>query len=402
MDLYKKFQRITTSGKFLPEIDGLRFIAVFSVVMYHLAGTIDGKNPHIYIDNADQYEWIRRYLGHGHYGVQLFFAISGFILALPFVKHYLTGAQKPVLKQYFLRRVTRLEPPYFLVMIGLFIFIVYVQHKYPFGMLFRSLLASLTYTHNFFYGRDVIPYVNGVAWTLEIEVQFYIIAPLIAAWIFSIKSVKSRRMLIWGVALFFILLQHFYKPPFTSLYDQIQFFLIGFLLADYYITPGQSKIALPKVVSIFAGLILLFGIFYYQPAMNTPGPVKLLWNVLFPVMIFALYYLTLFTDFWKRFFSNKILTTVGGMCYSIYLLHSPIMAMVANYTVKLHQFSNYYAIDWLIQTAILLTVMLVCSSVFFLLVEKPCMDRDWYKKFSFRIKKRFKAKEMQLGGTTIE
>ena len=42
----------------------------------------------------------------------LFFAISGFILALPFAEHYLSGAPRPTLGRYYVRRVTRIEPPY--------------------------------------------------------------------------------------------------------------------------------------------------------------------------------------------------------------------------------------------------------------------------------------------------
>ena len=384
----------------MPEIDGLRFIAIISVVLFHLSGTIHEKNMHVYIDGENQYSGLRKYLGHGHYGVQLFFAISGFILALPFAKHYLTGAKKATLKQYFLRRVTRLEPPYFLVMISLFLFIVFVQHKYPFEMLFRSLLASLTYTHNFFYGRNVIPYINGVAWTLEIEVQFYILAPLIASWFFTIKLASRRRVLLFSFILLFIILQRLYTPPFVSIYDQIQFFLIGFLLADYYLQPRPANIILPKLLTVLIGIVLLIGIFIYQPDANTSFSIKLLWNILLPTMIFSLYYLTLFTDFWRSFFSNKILTTLGGMCYTIYLIHSPIIAMLANYTVRLHQFSNRYLVDWIIYAIILLSATLICSAVFFLLIERPCMNRDWYKALSFKKSSKTEIKDMQLDSST--
>ena len=45
-------------------------------------------------------------------GVELFFAISGFILGIPFASHYLRGVPRVNLRRYFIRRLTRLEPPY--------------------------------------------------------------------------------------------------------------------------------------------------------------------------------------------------------------------------------------------------------------------------------------------------
>ena len=60
---------------------------------------------------------IARVLEHGNYGVQLFFVISGFVLALPFASHYLCQTRAVSLRAYFLRRLTRLEPPYVLSML---------------------------------------------------------------------------------------------------------------------------------------------------------------------------------------------------------------------------------------------------------------------------------------------
>jgi peptidoglycan/LPS O-acetylase OafA/YrhL len=47
------FRRITSSGTFIPEIDGLRFVAIASVVMHHLTTFIHAKDIHIYRDNTD-------------------------------------------------------------------------------------------------------------------------------------------------------------------------------------------------------------------------------------------------------------------------------------------------------------------------------------------------------------
>ena len=59
-------------------------------------------------------------LSQGAYGVDIFFALSGFILALPFCRaHAGLGAKVPV-GRYYLRRVTRLEPPFILSTFAIF------------------------------------------------------------------------------------------------------------------------------------------------------------------------------------------------------------------------------------------------------------------------------------------
>ena len=112
--------RITNSGNFIPEIDGLRFVAIITVVLFHLYGFIENKDGSIYSTNYN-FDFIANFLKNGNFGVELFFVLSGFILGLPFAKHYLKDSKKLSLKSYFLRRVSRLEPPYIIVMFLLLI-----------------------------------------------------------------------------------------------------------------------------------------------------------------------------------------------------------------------------------------------------------------------------------------
>jgi len=106
-----QFRRITTQKRFIPQIDGLRFVAIASVVFFHIyiyAALERGAVPVPGPLNIDMPK----------HDVELFFAISGFILGVPFASRYLLGAPKVNLKSYFLRRLTRLEPPYFLALMA--------------------------------------------------------------------------------------------------------------------------------------------------------------------------------------------------------------------------------------------------------------------------------------------
>ncbi|MFM7487074.1 MAG: acyltransferase family protein [Cytophagales bacterium] len=95
------FKRITSSGNFIPEIDGLRFIAIASVVLYHLSGFITTKDLNEYVDTIN-YSFLEHFLSHGHLGVPLFFTISGFILGMPFAKFHVTKENRISIKQSFL------------------------------------------------------------------------------------------------------------------------------------------------------------------------------------------------------------------------------------------------------------------------------------------------------------
>jgi peptidoglycan/LPS O-acetylase OafA/YrhL len=104
---FKALRRQTSGRAFIAEIDGLRFIAILSVVLCHIATQVYSQPHGIAIGNT-----LAPWFSNGRRGGRLFFVISGFILCLPFARHHLSGAPPVRLRNYFLRRLTRLEPPY--------------------------------------------------------------------------------------------------------------------------------------------------------------------------------------------------------------------------------------------------------------------------------------------------
>lgn len=201
--LYEKLSRVTSGGKLIKEIDGLRFIAITCVVFCHvnndMVKTLSGTY-HVASGNNEFWNWLFQ---NGSIGVHLFFVISGFVLALPFAKHYLCKGSKPNIGRYFLRRVTRLEPPFMLNLILLAALSIFVMHK-PISEVLPHLLASMGYVHNIAY--QSMSTINAVTWSLEIEVQFYILAPLIA-FVYVIRPKIVRRLTIVGVAAAFVVLR---------------------------------------------------------------------------------------------------------------------------------------------------------------------------------------------------
>src|SRR5690606_9912045 len=88
--------------------------------------------------------------------------------------------------------------------------------------------------------------------------------------------------------------------------------------------------------------------------------------------MFLLFHLVLSNSYVRRFFSQPLLVVIGGMCYSIYLLHFAVVsAMGSILPPPLAPFSDWI---WFMMSALIMTLaVLVVSSVYFLLVEKPFM-----------------------------
>lgn len=331
--LLDHLRRQTTSGRFIAEIDSLRFVAIAMVVFYHLAGFVADNDRMARVPDAGR-GWFYDAASYGHYGVQLFFMISGFVLALPFANHRLGEGKRVQLRPYFLRRLTRLEPPYVLCMIG-FAAILIARHRFPTDQVLTHLGASLVYLHNLLYANGSL--INSVAWSLEIEVQFYCLAPLLAA-LYSIRRPKLRRLIIvtmFAVAAFVI-------APLTggrwalTILGFLQYFLVGFLVADLYVTVWRHHPRAP---------------WWWR------GPQVIL--------------------------RNAWLATIGGMCYSIYLLHFPLISYVGHHTLPLAQ-GRGPLVHLAVQAVFIVPAVLLVSTVYFVLIERPCMDRRWPQKLRDR------------------
>jgi peptidoglycan/LPS O-acetylase OafA/YrhL len=364
-------RRITSDGKYVPEVDGLRFIAIASIVILHInaffllkkKGQMDYSDTFITIWNA--------VISTGNIGVPLFFVISGYILGLPFANQYINKGKDVSLSNYFRRRLTRLEPPYIIIMTALFFVSIYIIHKYSFNQLLPNLLASLTYMHNIVYGREIMPLVNFVAWSLEVEVQFYLLAPLLAK-VFILPK-KSRRSVIIISSLAFIVFQCCYQLPFRSIVDFIQFFLIGFLMADLKVS--KDKFNIHKIWVVIIGLISFVMIFFMSGKVNAQ-PDNLLFNILLFVFVAYFNYLCLFQRLFYSFLSAGIISSIGGMCYSIYLLHPAIISLLGNKYLSHLLFSLFYA-NFIVLHIMLVLFVLAISTIYFILVERPCMNSNW-------------------------
>jgi peptidoglycan/LPS O-acetylase OafA/YrhL len=362
-------RRITRDGQWIPEIDGLRFVAISSVFLFHMFGELSIRSGRI-IPVEPNYWLLARLLANGDRGVGLFFVISGMILALPFARHFLTGSKAVSLRKYYMRRVTRLEPPYIVSIILAVVLVAVYQHGVARGFA-SHVLASLFYQHNLVFGK--LSSINPIAWSLEIEIQFYLLAPLVMQF-YRIRQKKLRR----GLLLVSILCAGAAQFPFQSwprvilsILYYLQYFLAGLLVADVFVL--DLKEMKSSWIWDLAGILAL-------AAMLAAQRDAFLAHALMPIAFAVLCLAAMLSYGLRLVFATQWVAVIGGMCYSIYLLHFLFIAVLFKVTRHAILPGALFFVNYAIQLLIVGLPVIAMCTVFFLLVERPCMDPDWPSK----------------------
>jgi peptidoglycan/LPS O-acetylase OafA/YrhL len=354
---FLSLRRHTTSGLYIPELDGLRFVAILLVCIFHLAGDVQ-RHTGAGVSFADSL--LFRLTQHGNLGVQIFFAISGMIIGLPFARYFREVGPKVSLRKYFLRRLTRLEPPYIVALL-LFFVLKIVGGRGTAAELFPHLAASVAYVHNLVYSQPSS--INFVAWSLEVEMQFYLAAPVLV-YVFAIPGAFLRRFVICSG----IVVASLLPGSQLSLAGQISYFLAGFLACELFLSwpAGQPKVRVWDTAGLagWAALIVLI----LQEAGWLP--------IALPPLLTLLLCATLRGETSGRLFSNLYVTAIGGMCYSIYLLHNYAIALLGFVTERVGAHLPFEC-RLLIQMGIQFPIVLAIGIVFYRLIEQPCMKAQW-------------------------
>jgi len=165
------------SGR-VPALDGLRAFFVFSVLAYHywqrtwLTPTFTLFGQFISLDP---------FLRTGYLWVDGLLLLSGFLLYLPQARAKEAGRALPGFEGFYRRRLARVLPSYLLHVLLVFLLISLPGGGYK-GLwpALRDLLAHLTFTHPLFPFSSMHTQINGALWTLGVEVQFYLLFPLLA------------------------------------------------------------------------------------------------------------------------------------------------------------------------------------------------------------------------------
>jgi peptidoglycan/LPS O-acetylase OafA/YrhL len=235
------------------------------------------------------------------------------------------------------------------------------------------------------YGHTIVHGVpnllNPPFWTLEIEVQFYIAMPLLAMVFFGWDRVPRRAVIVAaaiGITLVQAALGARLGPghPLGILPSYLQWFLIGFLVADLFVADWRSS----PMTSARWDVVSLIGWPAFFLLGGNEDPVT---YVLLPWLLLPLFVAVFRGRSTSRALGNRWIATIGGMTYSIYLVHAPVIDILGRGTSEL--FATYSSGTILIQAALLAPAVLAAGLLFYVAVERPCMDPRWPAELRRRI-----------------
>jgi len=250
--------------------------------------------------------------------------------------------------------------------------------------------ASLVYVHNIAYNTWSL--INPVAWSFEIEVQFYVLVPLLAS-VFLIANTALRRTVIvaaivaTGSLRFFVDLWAIGMA--RSILSDGHYFLIGFLMCDLYMNEWRTRTEGSYVYDVFVALGLLGVYAYNETVVMTPAN-----RVLTAISLAAIFVGAFGSRIFISFLRNRLITVIGGTCYTIYLIHYPLIAFLMQGTIGLHAPGGFLS-NVFLQMAILLPAIAIIGGLTFRVIEKPFMYPDWPQRFVAFVHARGRSSEIE-------
>jgi len=304
--------------KYRADIDGLRAVAVLSVIFYHSGYTI---------------------FSGGYVGVDIFFVISGYLITTIIVREI--ANKEFSIARFYERRFRRIFPALTLV-IAVSLLAGFIMLT-PSSLidLAQSTISTVLFSSNilFFFESG---YFDGAAemkpllhtWSLAIEEQYYIFFPII---LIIIAKIDSKHYFKWllilsGVSFILCLI-------YTRIDSQAAFYLIPTRAWELLIGSIIALRSLPVPRSLYAreltsilGLIfIVYSIFQYTPETKFPGMAASL-----PVIGAALIIWSGSngTTLVSRILSLRPIVFIGLISYSLYLWHWPVIVFTKIYSIK--------------------------------------------------------------------
>ena len=187
LDKIKHWEVLPSTGRHFDLLDGLRGVAILMVVCFH--------NFYFNPQSGLLIRCLGSLNGRGGVGVPIFFILSGFLISLPFFKVRATDATWYV-RGYARRRAAKIIPPFYL---SLIILTLYYLVRYSNLGYFWTALRWAVGICNFI--PETLNF-NSVYWSLIVEVQFYLILPLLF-WL--TRNSKLRQKIIINFGLLFVI-----------------------------------------------------------------------------------------------------------------------------------------------------------------------------------------------------
>ncbi len=349
----------TLASERLPALDGLRALAVATVILYHLG-----------FDSIP-----------GDLGVSAFFVLSGFLITW-LLKQELERTGRISLVQFYSRRALRIVPAYYL-----FLLLIYVEESLR-GFVWDPWLtfSGFLYVVNYYNGFHEHPNTAiAHAWSLSVEQQFYLLWPLLLVWlakrsarfaVLFMVAIVSSVVLLRSALYFKFGVHHSYiYNAFETRFDSLAIGCLIALISDWL---GFRRLAVVLSWSSVSPLITVLVLCYSRIWGSSDYHYSIGFTIdslLLGVLIIQLLVLNTLAT-WK-WIDHPVMIYLGQISYSLYLYH--LLAIGIAYRVWPNPFAGTVVIS--------LAVSVIIASGSYWFVEKPFLK---LKKSLTAVKKRNK------------
>jgi peptidoglycan/LPS O-acetylase OafA/YrhL len=367
-------------------VDGLRGLAIALVFAFHL-WTFSLATPH-----APFTVFVRA----GYLGVELFFVISGFCLFFPYAQHALATGAKPTLGQFAYRRFIKIVPSYLVAL--LVTFAVALPYFIDKRTAWLPLAIHLAFVNNWF--TDPIVELNSVFWSLGVEVQFYLIFPLLALAFVRSPVVALLATIAVGLGYRYGFGAYLVREPVVR---QVPAYLdvFGFgMFAAYAVVFLRTRMRVPKGELVFTALALVAvaAIVALLTSANAvffapQGPLR--WNLPNRTLLGASFALLIVASclaaaWWRALVANPVLVFLSLVSYNLYLWHTLVMKVLTIRGMRPLTYDVPGADDaWklpFIVASIVASLVVATALTYF--VERPLLATVRPQRFAFRLRRR--------------
>lgn len=329
---------VASSKVFFPNLDGLRFVCFFLVFLWHANETIFRR-----ISNKQTVGILDFLFGNGNVGVNIFFVLSGFLITFLLIREKEIKSDIN-LKNFYVRRILRIWPLYYLVVIIGFCFFPLLKGsiqaaQFDFSNIGYYLVFAANYHLPEVWNQIPDTIALAVLWSVAVEEQFYLVWPVLMKWVPTRKSLYLFGAIIAGTFVF----RAFYSSPFHTRYEHdfvmrnfhafavIGDMALGGAVAYLCSYPSRFLHFLQRVPKwqIFAWYLLTIGVvlfrdtlFQHPAAMPFEKPVlALLFALIIAEQNFAEHSFFKFSRF-------KWISKMGNYTYGLYCLHFMAILLV--------------------------------------------------------------------------
>ncbi len=342
---------MSKTGKYQRHVDGLRAVAVLSVVFYHFGYAA---------------------FGGGYIGVDVFFVISGYLITRVILDE-IKGAGGFQFKRFYIRRMRRLFPAMLATFSSSLIVAAVLFSPEQFQKFGGSLSAAIFSVSNIFFWTesgyfDVNAHLKPLlhTWSLSVEEQFYLFWPALL-WFITLKSNRQLLPLIFimlgiaSLAINYIWVLGNFDVDFSSTI----FYLTPFRVFEFTIgalaifaAPLIASKRLFQELGMSAGLLLIgYSTFAFSDKLIFPY-----YYALVPCLGAFFVIISKESRFIGQVLTNPVSVGIGLISYSLYLVHWPVLI-----------FYEYYSFEPItgIEKITLLAVVASLATLMYFFVEKP-------------------------------